>query len=200
MHEDQDWAWTRPMHSAARTPLEKARMLEERRLKLDLFALVLWALSVCLTLALATYDPGDSLAGLVYPPHANVVNACGRSGALAADLLFEALGLGAYYLVVSLAVLDALLLTRRKITHRVVRAVGWLLSLVGLTTLVAMAMPGVTRGPLIGAGGYLGAAGRGMLELHFASAGAYILTLCATAGGLLLCTEYTLVRVVLHVL
>ena len=180
--------------------IEKARMLEERSLKLDLCALVLLALSVFLTLALVTYDPADSSAGLVYPPHAITANACGRSGALAADILFEALGLGAYYLVVSLAMLDALLLARRKITHWLVRAVGWLLAMVGLTTLAAMALPGVSPGPLIGAGGYLGAAGRGLLEMHFASAGAYILTLSAIAGGLLLCTEYTLVRVILHLL
>ena len=36
--------------------------------------------------------------------------------------------------------------------------------------------------------------------MHFANAGAYILTLSAIAGGLLLCTEYTLLRISMRVL
>jgi S-DNA-T family DNA segregation ATPase FtsK/SpoIIIE len=47
---------------------------------------------------------------------------------------------------------------------------------------------------VIGAGGYLGAAGRGLLEMNFASVGAYILTLSLIAGGLLLSTDYVLVH------
>ena len=47
-------------------------------------------------------------------------------------------------------------------------------------------------GPAIGAGGYLGAAGRTWLQMHFANAGAYILALSAVAAGLLLCTDYVL--------
>ena len=145
-------------------------MLEERSLKLDLFALVLLALAVFLTLALATYDPADSTSGLVYPPHAQTVNACGRSGSIAADLLLEALGLGAYCLVISMIVVDALLLCRRRISHPIVRAVGWLLSLIGLTTLAAMTLT-FSPGRSSGSGGYLGAAGRGLLEMHCANAG-----------------------------
>ncbi len=64
-----------------------------------------------------------------------MLNACGRSGALVSRLLFTALGLGAYYLLVSLAVLDAVLLARRTVDQPLLRLAGWLLSLVGLTTL-----------------------------------------------------------------
>ena len=57
-----------------------------------------------------------------------------------------------------------------------------------------MAVPGLSPGPVIGAGGYLGAAGRGLLEAHFASVGAYILTLSVILCGLLLCTDYLLLQ------
>ena len=52
-------------------------------------------------------------------------------------MLLTGLGVGAYYLVISLGTLDALLLLRREIDAPLVRAVGWCTSLVGLTTLAA---------------------------------------------------------------
>jgi len=169
-------------------------MLEERNLKLDLLALGLLALTIFLAAALLSYNPADPPAKLVYPQLTETGNMCGRSGALVSAMLFGMLGLGAYYLLVSLAVLDSVLLVRRTISDPVTRFVGWLLSLVGFTTLVAMALPGFSPGPVIGSGGYLGAAGRGLLEMHFASVGAYILTVSLILGGLLLCTDYVLIR------
>ena len=53
-----------------------------------------------------------------------------------------------------------------------------------MTHLAAMAVPQFSPGPVIGSGGYLGAAGRGLLEAHFASVGAYILTVSVILGGL----------------
>ena len=58
-----------------------------------------------------------------------------------------------------------------------------------------MAAPRFSPGPVIGSGGYLGAAGRALLERNFASVGAYILMLSMILGGLLLCTDYLLVHV-----
>ena len=66
---------------------------------------------------------------------------------MASRLLFEAFGLGAYYLLVSLAVLDAVLLTRREVGQPWLRAGGWLLSLLGVTTFAALAVPGLSPGP-----------------------------------------------------
>ena len=80
---------------------------------------------------------------------------------MAATGLLWAFGLGAYYLLVSLAVLDAVLLLRKIVDQPWLRLGGWLLSLCGVCTLVAMALPGASPGPVIGSGGYLGAAGRG---------------------------------------
>ncbi|HXT58113.1 MAG TPA: DNA translocase FtsK [Pirellulales bacterium] len=169
-------------------------MPEPRNLKADLAALALLALTIFLAIALATYDPADPPSSLVYPTGREIHNACGRIGAQIAALLFEGLGLGAYYLVVSLAVLDAVLLRRQRINECWLRGAGWLMSLVGITTLAALAAPQLSPGPVIGSGGYLGAAGRALLEMHFATAGAYILVLSLLAGGLLLSTDYLLVR------
>ena len=40
----------------------------------------------------------------------------------------------------------------------------------------------------------MGAAGRTILEMNFAAIGSYVLTLSVVAAGLLLCTDYVLVR------
>ena len=169
-------------------------MLEQRNLKVDLAALGLLAVTIFLAAALLSYDPADPPSKLVYPQRAETLNVCGRIGATVASATVGALGLGAYYLLFSLATLDAVLLTRRTITQPVLRTFGWLLSLVGMTSLAAMALPGLSPGPVIGAGGYLGAAGGGLLQMHFAAVGAYILTVSFILGGLLLCTDYVLVR------
>ena len=108
--------------------------------------------------------------------------------------MLTGLGLGAYYAVFSLAMLDAVFLLRREIGEPLLRIFGWTVSLIAVTALVAMALPSLSLGPVIGPGGYLGATGRGMLESHFATAGAYILTISLLLGGLLLCTDYVLVR------
>jgi len=170
-------------------------MLEQRSLKLDLLALGLLALTVFLAASLLSYDPADPPGKLVYPQSTQTANLCGRSGALVSMGLFGAFGLGAYYLLLSLAVLDSLLLARRKITDPVLRLAGWLLSLAGISTFAAMALPQLSPGPVIGSGGYLGAVGRAFLEMNFATVGAYILVVSLIIGGLLLSTDYVLIRI-----
>ena len=59
-----------------------------------------------------------------------------------ANLLFQSLGIGAYYLLVSLAMVNATLLAARKVHDRGLRLVGWFLSLVGLTAFAALAYQG----------------------------------------------------------
>jgi len=192
---------------------ECASMLEERDLKIDLLALSLVAMIVFLTLSLVTYNPSDPIGELVFPldrlhltdstvyPLADEIsNACGQSGALVSQLLFTTIGLGAFYLLVSLIVLDGLLLMRRPISTPLLRMVGWGVSLLGFTTLVAMLLPSWSLGPVIGSGGYIGALARAALETRFAAAGAGILATTLVVGGLLLCTDYTLVRMSLCVM
>ena len=70
-------------------------------------------------------------------------------GAIAADLLLQGFGVGAYYLVGSLAMLDAWLLARRPVTQPVLRAIGWVMSLLALCTLTSLATSW-SPGPVIG--------------------------------------------------
>jgi S-DNA-T family DNA segregation ATPase FtsK/SpoIIIE len=169
-------------------------MLQPRSLKTDLFALGILAATIFLAASLLSYDPADPPSNLTYPERAETLNACGRYGAQVSTFLFTAIGVGAYYLVLSLAVLDAALLMRRTIGDTWLRLAGWFISLVGLTALASMVAPQLSPGPVIGSGGYLGAAGGGLLEMNFARLGASILAVSLVLGGLLLCTDYLMLR------
>jgi S-DNA-T family DNA segregation ATPase FtsK/SpoIIIE len=169
-------------------------MLRKRNPKTDLVALGLLAATVFLGASLLSYNPADPPSHLVWPERTTTANLCGRSGAWTSAVVFSALGIGAYYLLASLAAVDAALLARRRIGAPVLRLTGWLLSLAGLSGLTAMALPRWSPGPVIGSGGYLGAAMRGLLETHFAATGAYILLVSMTLGGLLLWTDYVVLR------
>ena len=184
-------------------------MSAQRDLKTDLFAIGLCGGVVFLALSLCTYEPADPVGELirpfnhwyqsdvlVYPPSAEVSNACGRWGALTAELLFTSVGLGAFYFVLSIAVLDVLLLRRRDIDAPIVRSLGWFASLSGLTTMFAIIAPNLSPGPMIGSGGYLGVLGKTVLLEYFATAGGLILAVSLICGGLLLATDYALVGMV----
>ena len=49
-------------------------------------------------------------------------------------------------------------------------------------------------GPLIGAGGYLGALGKGLLAMHLGTAGSLIVTLSVFVVGMMMWTEYLIFR------
>ena len=179
-------------------------MFEKRNVKQDLSALLLLALVVFLAVSLFSYhrsDPslGNSSGALVYPGDARTHNICGPAGAWAADLLLRLLGIGAYYLVISLAIFDVFLLLRRSIDQRVVRGIGWVASLLGFTAIATMFIgelfPSFWYGPEVGAGGVLGAVGSSLLLMHFALAGAYILAISIGVAGLVMCTDYLIFRV-----
>jgi len=169
-------------------------MLENRTLKRDLTALVLAALAIFLALALATFDPADPPSRVTWPPRTETHNACGPAGAWVSLILFEGLGLGAYFVTGSIALVAYVLIVHRNIDQPWLRGFGAVLSLAGLTTLVAMAAPHWSPGPVIGSGGYVGAIGRALLETHVASVGAYLVVASVLAGGLLLASDYILVR------
>lgn len=170
-------------------------MPDRRNPRNDLWALGLLALAAFFGASLLSYNPADPPSALVYPERTETANLCGRSGAVASSLLLNGLGVGAYYLLASLVVLDVILLSRREIHAAWLRLVGWLLSLVGLCTLATLAFPRLSPGPIIGAGGYLGAAGKGILQEYFAAAGSYIVVLSLIVGGLLLATDYAIVSI-----
>ncbi|MEK6248304.1 MAG: DNA translocase FtsK 4TM domain-containing protein, partial [Planctomycetales bacterium] len=178
-------------------------MFEKRNVQRDLVALALFALVLFLSLSLLTYhrsDPSLSRRSgvLVYPATGEIQNMCGQAGAWAADLTLRLLGIGAYFLVISLAVVDGFFLLRRPIDQPMVRFTGWLVALAGLATLAAMVvtdlLPSLWGGPEIGPGGVIGAVGSGLLLMYFATAGAYILIISVLIAGMVMCTDYVLFR------
>ena len=89
---------------------------------------------------------------------------------------------------------------RRQVDQPWLRAGGWLVSMAGVTTFAALAVPGLSPGPVIGAGGHLGVMGKALLQTQFANVGTYIVTVSMILGGLLLSTDYAVVRLVIWVL
>jgi S-DNA-T family DNA segregation ATPase FtsK/SpoIIIE len=171
-------------------------MFENRNRQLDIAALVLVAFTLLVGLSLLTYhrsDPytlsGESTA-MVFPAPPSPRNACGRLGAVVAHQLLDKLGVGAYYALGSLVIVAGLVILQRPINQPLIRAAGWLMSLAGLCTLAALVLPNWTPGPVIGAGGYLGALGRAWLEANFAHAGSLIFAFSLLVAGLLLATDY----------
>ena len=184
-------------------------MSETRDLKTDLFAIALCGAVVFLALSLCTYEPADPVGELirpfnhwyqsdvlVYPLADEVSNACGRWGALAADMVFTSIGFAGFYFILSLAILDVLLLRRRKVDAPVVRSLGWFASVVGVTTVMAILLGNASPGPMSGPGGYLGALGKAVLLEYFATAGGLILAVSLICGGLLLATDYAVVGLI----
>lgn len=147
-----------------------------------------------LAASLLSFHPGDPPSRMVFPLSTEVQNLCGRFGSLVAFHLLNALGVGAYFLLASLIVLDAQLVRLRAVTHPRLRATGLMLALTGVCTLFAMIMPQLSPGPVIGSGGYLGATGQGVLEAHFANFGGCLLAASAIVVGLWLASDYLLVR------
>lgn len=163
--------------------------------KFDVVALGLAVAAVLVAIALVTYDPadpirgGDSWTALNSSP-ASVQNACGIVGARVAHGLLEMLGVGAYYAMVSFGVVAGLLLSRRQIDQPVLRTGGWALSLVGVSTIAAVLFPNWTPGPLVGAGGQVGAMTQTWLATNFATTGSVLIAGATFIAGLLLATDY----------
>lgn len=182
-------------------------MFENRDLRTDLVALALAVTTLFLSVALLTYNPADALsespgaAGgmyaadrLVYPANETIHNACGWWGAVAADFVLNIFGVGAYFVVGAMAVGAFRLLKRQPVDAPYLRMTGAVLALLGLVTLAQMMVPGMTPGPVIGSGGYLGALSSGWLALHFATFGGVIIASSCLIGGVLLATDYTLLK------
>jgi S-DNA-T family DNA segregation ATPase FtsK/SpoIIIE len=168
----------------------------------ELCAVALLGAGVFLGVSLATYSPSDPVTGslgplaavyrpdqLEYPAPEEIVNSCGRWGALAADLLLTGFGAGAYYAVGSILVLSGFLFLRASLEGPLLRFAGWLGSLVGVSTLAALTLPEWSPGPMVGAGGYLGALGAGLLLHHFALFGSLLLAGSIVVGGLMLSSD-----------
>ncbi len=190
------------------TSIIEAFMFENRNIKFDVVALALLAIVAFLGMALVTHRSSDPPVQLVYPfdrlyqqdileypVDQATQNACGPWGSLISSAMLDGLGLGAYYVVLSLVALAVLLLFGIEVDSPVLRSIGWCASLIGLTTLATMIVPSISPGTVIGSGGMAGALGAGVLRYYFAHAGGFVLAVSILVGGLLLCTDYVLVHI-----
>ena len=178
----------------------------ERDIKRDLLALTLCAGSVFLATALLTYHPNDPIGDLIppfnhlyqadlieYPESTYIQNACGKLGALAADIVFGLLGFGAFYVVGCLVIVDIAMLRRKSFDAPAIRLAGWIISLCGVCTCLSLTIPAFTPGPVMGSGGMLGASFSTFLQGSFATTGGLIFALSLIFGGLMLATDYMVV-------
>ena len=169
-------------------------MFDYARLRTDLLALAVLAMAVFLGLSLGSYDPSDPPALSVFPARAVAQNLGGSAGALAAHSLVIALGVGAYFLLVTLIVADIRLFARDKAGDPVWRLVGATLMLVPVCVAAQWFLPFTLTGPLTGNGGYLGAWVGILLDDGLTRLGSVVLLLSMFVAGLLLTGEHHLVK------
>jgi len=169
-------------------------MIDYQRLKTDLLALGLLAATLFTALALYSYDASDPPSTLVFPVRAEALNLCGPSGAWLAHALFTMFGLGAWFVLVSVLLLDLGLFSRNPIRDPAIRSVGATAMLVALCLLLQILAPRLPTAPLIGSGGYLGAWGRVLLTENFSTVGSVVIVGTFFIVGLMLTTETFFIR------
>ncbi len=182
-------------------------MTNQRSVRWDLAAVAMFAAAAVVWLSLLTHDPADNLGTfppiigavyqpsmIAYPPNESIHNSCGFVGALISDLLMQSTGIGAY-LIAGLMVLSGVVMLRQTPwASPLGRSVGWTLTLIAICCLpYRLGMQPAISVPIDG-GGYLGILCNLWMDRHLAHAGATILVVCTLIGGLLLSTEYALIR------
>ena len=184
-------------------------MSEERQIEFDVEAILLSGICVFLWLSLLSYDPADQIGPLsaplnslvhldamVYPANAEIQNWCGWFGALSAQMMIQAFGVGSLFVVTGLSVLAVWMFRVQRNYVRASRQIGWVLIIVSVTTFVSLLQLRTPLSPMIGPGGYLGAMTSTWLNEHFALLGGLVLTMAVLFAGLLLSTDYVVMRMI----
>ncbi|HVV98812.1 MAG TPA: DNA translocase FtsK 4TM domain-containing protein, partial [Planctomycetaceae bacterium] len=166
-----------------------------QRLRTDLLALGLLAVLVFAGCSLVSFDPADPPNTSVWPANPQPTNLCGPMGAHLAYELRFLFGLGAYFLVASLLLLDLRLFARKPMSDTFWRSFGLVLLVAVCCVGCRMAGLPFNGGPAVGSGGYFGALGVHVLEQQFSQTGTAILLGTMLTAGLLLTTETFIFRV-----
>ena len=180
--------------ATARDAAEEAPPAGQRDRLRDLVALGLVASIALVITALATFDPADPPAACVFPPHARANNACGLVGSTVAAALYAGFGFAAWPLVGLVSALTVTLLRRLHLPDLPLRAAGGLVAVVAVAVLFSMLLPDWIPRPLWGAGGYVGATGKMLLEDTFARTGGGILAVAVAAAGVFLAFDALVIR------
>lgn len=177
----------------AGTPKPTAK--KKRSLTTDLLGLVVAAVTVFVAISLLGYHPADPPFPHEAPAYLEPANPCGLVGAYLSWALFSLLGAGAYLVVIFLGLASGSLFAGG-IPRLPVRIIGALLAVISLSTLVAAIHVPYWHGPMIGPAGWVGMTIRVVAGQYLAATGIAILAAATLAAGLLLATEYFLVRLV----
>ncbi len=175
-------------------------MPDVQRLKSDLLALAILALTVFLGLALVSYSPSDPPGDLVYPAPTTLHNLCGPAGAKLAHQLHSALGLGSWFLLAGLVLFDLRLFARKPVPDPFLRLMGGTAALIAICGALQLALPRLGTGPVYGSGGFIGSAGRILMTDRLSTGGSAIVLATLFFAGLLLATDVLLARIAYAVL
>ena len=169
-------------------------MFDYARLKTDLLALAILALTVFVGLSLVSYDPADPASLRVYPARTAALNLAGLCGATVAQALITSFGFGAYFLLVALVVADIRLFARDAAGDPLMKLIGAVVMLTAICISAQWFLPVKVVGSLAGSGGYVGAWGSILLDGSVSRLGSLMLLTSMFAAGLLLTGEQHLFR------
>ncbi|MGA7498571.1 MAG: DNA translocase FtsK 4TM domain-containing protein [Isosphaeraceae bacterium] len=154
-------------------------------------ALTFLLLNLFLALSLGGYDPADAPGSGAEPANHSPLlsNPCGPVGATLAHMSFNILGWSSWLLLLGLAAVNVLVVTRRKVADRVGPALGFALLLAASAGMIHKFAPGIRPSPPVGSGGYTGALVATFLFSHFGPYGMLLIMVSAGAFGLELCHD-----------
>lgn len=174
----------------------------------DIWGIALAAVTLFVTLALVTHSPADPVAApvwplsalyepdiVVYPVDREVSNACGYWGALLSGAMLSGLGVSAYLVLGLLGLVSFKVFALGRIDNALQRSLGWTIVIGAVSTSAGFAGIHASGFPVYGGGGAIGAMMATWLSDHFAAVGSAILLLTLLVFGLLLATDYLLLRV-----
>ncbi|VAX38779.1 DNA translocase FtsK [hydrothermal vent metagenome] len=169
-------------------------MVDFRRIRTDLLALSLLAVTLFVALALFSYDPADPPSQRFFPARTTVANLCGPIGAQLAHYSHQIFGWGSYFLLFTMFAATIRLFAREQMPDKILRVTGWMFSLIAICIALHLFLPGLGNRSVMGSGGYVGGAGGLLLNAYFSMMGSLILIVAFFSAGVLLSDETYLVR------
>jgi len=175
----------------------------------------MFSLAAIVWVSLLTHDPADDLTKVfgastasgstasgheawynptAYPPNVKPKNACGIIGAIISQALFQTVGIGAYMLALLLPLAGVVCLRQQPWASPLGRSIGWTMVFAALCAMPDRFGWHASLPVPIGGGGYLGKLMNLWMDHNLAHAGGTILVLCLFIVGLLLSTEYAVLR------
>lgn len=177
----------------------------------DILGVSLFGTAILLWLSLITYDPADDLskvfgstqsggthgswyAPTAYPVNEKIQNGCGTLGAVVSRALLQSTGVGAFLIAFLVGIAGLVCFRHKPWASPLGRSLGWTLVLVAVCAIPGRLGIHPRISVPMGAGGYLGALVNFFLDQYLAQAGSLVAILIALACGILLSTEYAIVR------